>query len=30
LRLVSSERDCFIQSIEPYVKIEEANMAEEN
>jgi len=29
-RLVTSERDCFIQSIEPYLKIEQANTVEEN
>ena len=28
-RLVTSERDCFIQSIQPYLKIEEANSVEE-
>ena len=30
LRLVTTERDCLIQSIEPYLKIEEANTVEEN
>lgn len=30
LRLVITERDCLIQSIEPYLKIEEANTVEEN
>lgn len=29
-RLLTSERDCIIQSIEPYLKIEEAVAAEEN
>ncbi|MGB2045869.1 MAG: DUF6491 family protein [Porticoccaceae bacterium] len=30
LRLVTTERDCLIQSIEPYLKIEQANTVEEN
>lgn len=30
LRLVATERDCLIQSIEPYVKIEDSRIAEEN
>ena len=30
LRLVTTERDCLIQSIEPHLKIEEVSIVEEN